>query len=250
MKYIYSKLVLAFIVLIILYTPYFAYYNSQQSNDKIENSEFLKSSDVLFSFNDIKNEPIYHQYSYENKLEYPKEKNILDDENFVEEQETIVPEEYHIEEIATEVEHIQTSKSVNNYEVIEAEPYEYTDSEIELLCKVIYAEAVENDLTSYQYVGAVVMNRVDYGYWGDTIHDVVYADGQYACTWNGSYKFSLSVNNIPEDVYLVAEELLSGERYGVPESVIFQAGFPQGSGTWLQYGNTYFCHWLYHPNQL
>lgn len=232
MKYIYSKLVLTFIALIILYTPYFIYYNSQQSNDKIENSETLKLSDVLFSFNDIKNEPIYHQYSYENKLEYPKEK-ILSDENMIETQE-----------------YTQTSQSVNNYESIEAEPYEYTDNEIELLCKVIYAEAVENDLTSYQYVGAVVMNRVDYGYWGDTIHDVVYADGQYACTWNGSYKFNLSVDNIPEDVYLVAEELLSGERYGVPESVIFQAGFPQGSGTWLQYGNTYFCHWLYHPNQL
>lgn len=123
----------------------------------------------------------------------------------------------------------------------------YEIDDVTLLAKLIYAEADPNSTEDNQYVAAVVANRVDYGYWGDTVKDVIYAPGQYSCTWNGSKKFA---SDPPEYCMEIAQAVLNGERYGVPASVIFQAGFMQGSGLWKKIGNTYYCHWTYAPEEL
>ena len=117
-----------------------------------------------------------------------------------------------------------------------APPIDFND--VNLLARLIYAEAAANNILDKQYVGAVVMNRLRSGLWGNTLKSVIYAKGQYACTWQGK-KFN---SNPPEDCISIAQALLQGETYGVPENVIFQAQFKQGSGVWKKVGSHYYCY--------
>ena len=108
-----------------------------------------------------------------------------------------------------------------------------------LLARVIHAEATENSslrLQDRQYVGAVVMNRLRTGHWGNTLRSVIYAPGQYACV--GNKKFN---SYPPQECLDIAKQLLLGETYGVPSNVIFQAQFTQGTGIWKQVGVHYYC---------
>ena len=86
------------------------------------------------------------------------------------------------------------------------------------------------------YVGSVVLNRVDSPNFPNTIEDVIFQSGQYACTWDGNYE------RVPsERCYRIAEELL---RYGsvLPGNVVYQAEFKQGSGVFKKVQNMYFCY--------
>lgn len=114
--------------------------------------------------------------------------------------------------------------------------------ELMLLAKVIHAEASPNNYTDKCYVGAVVMNRVESGIWGNNVYSVITAKGQYSSY--GNKKFN---QYPPEDCLLIAKELLLGERYGMPKNVIFQSGLPQGFGIWKKVNNTvgnshYYCY--------
>ena len=111
-------------------------------------------------------------------------------------------------------------------------------NDVNLLARLIYAEAAANNILDKQYVGAVVMNRLRSGLWGNTLKSVIYAKGQYACTWQGK-KFN---STPPEDCISIAQALLQGETYGVPKNVIFQAQFKQGSGVWKKVGSHYYCY--------
>ena len=109
-----------------------------------------------------------------------------------------------------------------------------------LLAKVIYAEATESPSLRYtdrSYVGAVVMNRLRSGAWGTTLRQVIYAPRQYACVGNGKFN-----SNPPQECLDIAKALLLGERFGVPDNVIFQAQFRQGSGLWKKVGVHYYCY--------
>lgn len=114
--------------------------------------------------------------------------------------------------------------------------------ELILLAKLIHAEAAPNNYTDKCYVGAVVMNRVESGIWGNSVYSVITAKGQYSSY--GNKKFN---QYPPEDCLQIAKELLLGERYGMPKNVIFQSGTPQGTGVWKKVQNTignshYYCY--------
>lgn len=109
--------------------------------------------------------------------------------------------------------------------------------ELLLLAKTIHAEAADNNYTDRCYVGAVVMNRVDSGIWGNSVRSVVTARGQYACY--GNKKFN---RYPPEECLQIAKELMLGERYGMPPNVIFQAQFRQGKGVFAKVGVHYYCY--------
>lgn len=110
--------------------------------------------------------------------------------------------------------------------------------ELYLLACLINAEAGSNwcsDKMQY-YVGSVVLNRVDSYEFPNTIYDVIYQKGQYACIDNGS------INNKPCDRALrIAEDLLTNGSV-LPKNVIFQAEFKQGNGTYCKEQNMYFCY--------
>lgn len=118
----------------------------------------------------------------------------------------------------------------------EMEPY--TQEDINLLAEVIYHEnwhTDKNHLAAY-YTGAVVMNRVHSKDWPNTIKEVVYQRGQYAVTKQ------LYTEELPKECYEMAERILRDGTDDVPENVIFQATFRQGSGTWKKVGTDYFCY--------
>ena len=121
---------------------------------------------------------------------------------------------------------------------------QYSESDLMLLAKVIYAEA-GSDFLSDEWkmcVGEVVLNRVASPEFPNTIPDVVYQPGQYHGARSG-YIASL----IPSERCIeIARRLLDGERIMEP-SVVFQANFKQGSGVnkALYDSNlvwTYFCY--------
>lgn len=126
------------------------------------------------------------------------------------------------------------------YEIIP----EYTEKDVYLLGKLIYAEAGSDYCPDelQLMVGNVVLNRVENGYWGDSLEDVIYAPGQYSPTfnkqkWNSIEPDGRALNN--------ARKLLMGERW-CPENVLWQANFKQGNGVYWRWrgpsSTMYFCY--------
>ena len=116
--------------------------------------------------------------------------------------------------------------------------YVYTDEDYEYLLKIIVGEAQNCSYEHQMYVGSVVLNRLHndkYFSYADCIKDVALAKSQYACFDDGNaYKDPTDLNK------QVARELIENGSV-LPSNVIFQAQFKQGSGTYIQLGNTYFC---------
>ena len=116
------------------------------------------------------------------------------------------------------------------------------EADVLLLAKVIYAEATEQPNLrelDRKYVGSVVINRLKDGYWGNSLSKVIYAPGQYACANPYNRKFN---SYPPEECIKIAKQLLLGVSFGMPENVIFQAQFTQGSGIWKKVGVHYYCY--------
>lgn len=86
----------------------------------------------------------------------------------------------------------------------------YTEDDVSLLAAIISAEARGESLEGQRAVGCVVLNRLEYGEWGDTLEDVVYAKGQ----------FSKPLWNYGDAEYQAAVECLMGERI-LPENILF-----------------------------
>jgi hypothetical protein len=113
------------------------------------------------------------------------------------------------------------------------------EDELYMLSHLIYAEAGSvkcSDKTRY-YVGSVVLNRVKSNLFKEnTIKDVIFADGQYSCTWLGTY-----YNEPTTRCVEIAKDLLENGSV-LPENVVFQATFEQGDGIYEYIDNTYFCY--------
>lgn len=109
--------------------------------------------------------------------------------------------------------------------------------DLELLAHLIYAEVGEDGEEAMYYAGSVVLNRMKNHEYPDDLYSVIYQKGQYEVTWNGGlYKEE------PSDIaYEVAADLLE-EGSILPEGVVYQAEFEQGSDTFRIIGDTYFCY--------
>lgn len=123
-----------------------------------------------------------------------------------------------------------------------AQEDEIDSNDLYILSHIINAEAGD-DNCSHEHriaVGSVVLNRVADPDFPDTIHDVVFQEGQYAPTWDGSYE------KIPSEDSIEVAKLLLEEGSQIPENCVYQANFEQGSGTWEPYetiyGITYICY--------
>lgn len=113
-----------------------------------------------------------------------------------------------------------------------------------LLSKIMYAEAGSYWLSDEwkMCVGEVVLNRVASPEFPDTIREVLEQPGQYYGK-NCRYFDTLQPSEL---CVRLAVRLLEGERVMDDLSVVFQANFPQGSGTHTLYydkllGGTWFC---------
>ena len=146
------------------------------------------------------------------------------------------------QEFATSVE-IESSGAPQQYtessdNVVE-EPY--TQEELDLLARVIYAEAGSDWISDEHQlaVGSIVLNRINDDRFPDDLYSVIYQDVpsiQYACTVNG-----MIYNEPDERTINNAKQLLT---YGsaIPENIVWQSQVPQGNGIWKEIQGHYFCY--------
>lgn len=145
------------------------------------------------------------------------------------------------------IEHDKNKKDKNNVQFKEElkptsvptqEPKSlYTDEDIYVLSHVIYGEAGGYSKELQIGVGSVVLNRVKSKKYPNTIKDVVFQKGQYACTWDGNYDREPDKQAVDVAIYL----LENGSQF--PEYVVFQSEFLQGDRVYKQIENTYFCYY-------
>lgn len=128
----------------------------------------------------------------------------------------------------------------------EPEP-SYTDEELDMLALVIYQEAGADacsDDTRLK-VGTVVMNRVADDRFPGSIYEVITQEAQYGrLHWTGPVwperASTEQEAHAVERAYDCAERILQGERF-LPEDVVWQAEFVQGTEIVSHQDGFYFC---------
>jgi len=113
---------------------------------------------------------------------------------------------------------------------------EYTEDDLYVLEHVICGECNNCSWDMKISVGSVVLNRVNDERFPDTICEVVFQPGQYACTWDGNYYREPTDETKEAALYL----LENGSQ--IDESVVWQAEFRQGVGVYDVIENMYFCY--------
>lgn len=148
-----------------------------------------------------------------------------------------------IEEAITEEPTVETTVAT---EPLETEP-PYTSDELEMMALVIYQEAGGNACSDETrlMVGTVVMNRVADNRFPDTLYGVLTQRAQYGrlhwtgLTWPARAKNPSEAKAVAR-AYRCAERVLLGERV-LPEDVIWQAEFIQGTEVVAYQDGMYFC---------
>ncbi len=123
----------------------------------------------------------------------------------------------------------------------------YTEDDLFCLAAVIWQEAGSTYCSDnlQLMVGNVVLNRVKSNQFPNSIRGVITSKYAYGTMyWNG-----VSIPNATDPItksaiqrcYANAEKLLDGYRI-LPDNVVFQAGFVQGSGVYAVESGQYFCY--------
>lgn len=156
----------------------------------------------------------------------------------------VISEPVDVVEVPVEPEVVQVVAEIE----APAEPEKaYSEEDLEMLALVIYQEA-GGDACSDEtrlMVGNVVMNRVASDLFPDTIEEVLLQKRQYGrLHWTGLVwpeRASQSVEaHAVQRAYDCAERVLNGERL-LPEDVIWQAEFKQGTEVVAEQDGFYFC---------
>lgn len=137
-------------------------------------------------------------------------------------------------------------------EAVTAEPpqaYElpYTQEDLETLALIIYQEAGADYCSdeTRKMVGTVVLNRVEDSRFPDTVQEVALQRAQYGrLYWTGLEWPERASSEVEAHAvaraYDCAEQLLLGERV-LPEDVVYQAEFTQGTEVVAHQDGMYFC---------
>lgn len=115
--------------------------------------------------------------------------------------------------------------------------YSLTQEEIDLIARLVMAEAEGESEYGQRLVIDVILNRVDHPakYMPDTVTEVIYQPSQFSPMWNGRFDRCYVK---PELVELVKEELISRTNYDV---IFFRTSHYSEYGTpMFQEGHHYF----------
>lgn len=115
--------------------------------------------------------------------------------------------------------------------------------DLDLLAHTIHAEnsnEVDGEEACWNTVG-VIINRVYDSEYPNNLYDVLYQQGQYECTWNGTL-WKEEPTDIEYEIAADALEKLGRGEIIIPREVLFGAEFRQGSGVYEKIGNTYYCY--------
>lgn len=165
----------------------------------------------------------------ENKIEYQGSETLIAG---VTSELTCCLDDYEIEVTETDTEVVGDNE-------VETE-IELDENEVDLLARAIYWECgILGDEAMY-LCGCVILNRIESEYFPNDLYSVLYQHSgnkyQYDIVRIGM--IDKEVEN--ENAYKIARELLTNGST-IPSDVVFQAQFKQGSYTYKQIGNTYFC---------
>lgn len=107
-----------------------------------------------------------------------------------------------------------------------------------LLARLVYAEAGNKTDEHQQYVASVVLNRMNSDKFPNSIDEVIYQRNplQYACIEDGN------IDKIPSERAIKNAYYIWDNGSILPENVLYQAEFMQGSGLYKKIDNTYFCY--------
>ena len=178
---------------------------SEQNTESITNTTV---TDVVTTTEEMTTEEITTE---ETTTEKPTEEDITED----------------VEEPSTQkVVYDSVPTKVNNF---------YDEDDLYILSHLIYGEAGGESDECQLAVGSVVLNRVKSNQFPNSISGVVFAPGQYACTWDGNYDKEPDARAIRNARYL----LENGSQ--LPDGVVFQAQFAQGEIYKIIDGE-YFCY--------
>ncbi len=151
------------------------------------------------------------------------------------------------EDVITNVETVVVEKEV----VVEVEKeLNYTYDELYCMAVAIYNEAGGNACTDEhrELVGYVVLNRVKDSRYPSTIRKVLEQPCQYeGIDKNGVYFAKRGNTELElkalERAWKTAKKVLENrDNIPIPENVVFQAQFKQGTGLYKKLYNTYFCY--------
>ena len=124
----------------------------------------------------------------------------------------------------------------------------YTEDELFCMAAAIYNEAGGDACSdeTRMLVGYVILNRVKDPRFPDSIREVLEAKSQYGKFYWTGVKFAdrsskPEEQNAVERAYETAKRVLS-EPSTIPETVVFQAEFEQGTGVYKYQDGIYFCH--------
>lgn len=112
----------------------------------------------------------------------------------------------------------------------------YSEADLYILAHVICGEAQNCPDDEQLYVGSVVLNRVAHPSFPNSIQEVVFQPGQYACTKDGNYYREPTPQN-----WANARLLLENGSV-LPGNVIWQSGGRQGKGLYLQTQYHSYCY--------
>ncbi len=115
--------------------------------------------------------------------------------------------------------------------------YDVNSNDVFLIAYAMSREAAYGDYTDATYVGNVIVNRVNDPDFPDSVSGVLSQEGQYP--WGVSFYDENLIYD--EYFYHIAEDLLAG-NCPLPTNVVYQARFPQGSGTYCTLGAHYYCY--------
>lgn len=187
--------------------------------------------------------------------------DIISEEEIITEttvEETVIEETISEEIISNEEEEIIEESSIestssvvdNSITYTDGKGINYTEDDIYYLACCIYVEAgsSKNSDRHKLAVGNVVINRVNDSRFPNSISEVLLARRQYTFWKTGviqppSRYYNSDIEKAEFDhCYELARQLLVDCIRVLPENVVFQAEFIQGSGIYEQIGNTYFCY--------
>lgn len=115
-------------------------------------------------------------------------------------------------------------------------PYIPEDSDLYVLAHVLTGESQWCSDEEQIYVGSVVLNRVAHPEFPNTIKEVVFQKGQYACVWDGNYYRVPTKRNWENAKWLLDNGSI------LPDYVIWQSRSKQGKGVYLKTKDHYYCY--------
>ena len=133
---------------------------------------------------------------------------------------------------------------------------QYSDEDIRILTTTVFHEAGHTTEQLRQYVGQVVLNRVEDSRFPDTVKGVITQPGQYStkyATVEAANAIQATDSKNGTYYYGICEDSVKAAMMGqveMPSNVLYQANFSQGKGVWKSvyfnsgwYASTsYFCY--------